>query len=230
MESKSLLLNGISWSIFRMGERTWLLRPQIEEGVLEYIHKTTLLLEDSGVEELIDIIPAYDSLTIIFNSSDIDLKKKFSTLNTTVQGVKLQLLIHEVKVCYEVGLDWLEMEQKTRLTKEEIISIHSSKEYTIAMTGFLPGFIFLDGLDERIAASRKKTPRTSVPKGSVGIGGNQTGIYSLESPGGWQIIGKTPQSFFSVDENPPMQLKAGDKVKFIPVSKSEFVEMEKNNG
>jgi KipI family sensor histidine kinase inhibitor len=98
------------------------------------------------------------------------------------------------------------------------------------MMGFLPGFIFLEGLDDRISVARKETPRVKVPAGSVGIGGNQTGIYSLESPGGWQIIGKTAESFFDVTKKPPTKLKPGDKTRFKPISKDEFDKIVSKNG
>jgi len=98
------------------------------------------------------------------------------------------------------------------------------------MMGFMPGFIFLDGLDQRIAVSRKEKPRIKVPSGSVGIGGNQTGIYSLESPGGWQIIGRTTESFFDVKKTPPTELKAGDKIRFKPISNEEFDKVVAKNG
>ena len=181
MELGSLQLNGISWTVFRMGETTWLLQPNAEKGLLDVIHQAAFLLEFSEIQGLTDVIPAYESLTVIFSSSDINAKEVLSGLETKNIESELNSKTHEINVCYELGMDWKEMETKTGLTKEEIISIHSSQEYTIAMMGFLPGFIFLDGLDDRISVSRKENPRTKIPAGSVGIGGHQTGIYSLES-------------------------------------------------
>lgn len=213
-----------------MGETTWLLQPNTDKGMLDIIHQTAFLLEESDIQDLRDVIPAYESLTIIFNDSDIDLKKTLSGIDQINTAPKLLPEFHEINVCYELGLDWKEIEINTRLTKEEVILIHSSIEYTIAMMGFLPGFIFLEGLDDRIAVSRKENPRIKIPSGSVGIGGNQTGIYSLESPGGWQIIGRTADSFFDVEKKPPTKLKAGDKIRFNPISKEEFDKMVAKNG
>ena len=231
MESELLQLNGFSWSPFRIGETSWLIQPQISVEVLDCIHSTTDLLEKGDLEGLIDIIPAYDSITLIFDSIISDLSDKISKEYSGRGKVSASnFRIHEIKVCYELGLDWNEMEEKTQLRKEEIISIHSSQEYSLAMMGFLPGFIFLEGLDDRISVTRKETPRVKVPAGSVGIGGNQTGIYSLESPGGWQIIGRTGESFFDVTKKPPTKLKPGDKTRFKPISKDEFDKIVSKNG
>jgi len=213
-----------------MGETTWLLQPNAEKELLDVIHQAAFLLEFSEIQGLTDVIPAYESLTVIFSSSDINAKEVLSGLETKNIESELNSKTHEINVCYELGMDWKEMETKTGLTKEEIISIHSSQEYTIAMMGFLPGFIFLDGLDDRISVSRKENPRTKIPEGSVGIGGNQTGIYSLESPGGWQIIGRSLSSFFDITSEPPTQLRSGDKVKFVRITKAEFETRENRNG
>tara|TARA_R110002124_G_scaffold195520_1_gene362581 strand:- start:17866 stop:18549 length:684 start_codon:yes stop_codon:yes gene_type:complete len=225
MESKLLQFNGVSWSVFRMGESAWLIKPQIDEALLDCIHKTNSLLERSEIPQLVDVIPAYDSLTLIFNSSSFNI---FQISDIKSQLYNPETSLYEIPVCYNLGLDWDEMEQKTMLKKEEIISVHSSKEYTIAMTGFLPGFVFLEGLDEQISVSRKENPRIKVPSGSIGIGGNQTGIYSIESPGGWQIIGRTPELFFDVNQNPPIKFKAGDKVRFQQITNNEFLKLTSN--
>lgn len=228
MELKSIQFKGVSWKVFRLSEKSWLLNPEVQNNVLELIHETSNAIESARISTLIDLIPAYDSLTLVFNSSDINIERVLSSINQLTK--KSISNIHEINVCYNMGLDWEEMESVTGLKKKAIISIHSSKEYTIAMMGFLPGFVFLEGLDTRISASRKSNPRIFVPKGSVGIGGNQTGIYSLESPGGWQIIGKTSQSFFNVEQIPPTTLQAGDKVRFIPISKEQYLKQESHNG
>lgn len=231
MESGSLHLNGISWSVFRLGETAWLLQPEVSESILEHIHSTSFLLEQSKIDGLQDIIPAYDTITLIYETKfkyDPDIISGISSGNE--QHLSKEKNIFEINVCYELGMDWNEVEIKTGLSKEEVISIHSTKNYTLAMMGFMPGFIFLDGLDQRIAVSRKENPRTKVPSGSVGIGGNQTGIYSLASPGGWQIIGRTTDSFFDIKKTPPTKLKAGDKIRFNRISKEEFDKMVANNG
>jgi len=231
MVSESIQLNGIFWSVFRMSESSYLHTPDIEEDVLNSIHKTSRLIEGGQINSLVDIIPAYDSITLIFNSSKVKLESILSNLSKIEDSFSERIsTTHEISVCYEKGLDWEDIKTATGLSKSEIVSIHTSSEYTVAMIGFLPGFIFLEGLDERIHTPRKSNPRIAVPKGSVGIGGSQTGLYSLESPGGWQILGRTPQEFFDVEENPPSSVKAGDTVRFISISEELFIKQESESG
>lgn len=231
MVLESIQLNGISWSVFRIGESSFLLKPDVEEDVLNSIHRTSRLIENAQINSLLDIIPAYDSITLILNSSKVKLESILSNLSKIEDSFFERISItHEISVYYECGLDWEDIKTATGLSKSEIVSIHTSSEYTVAMIGFLPGFIFLQGLDERIHMPRKSNPRTAVPKGSVGIGGSQTGLYSLESPGGWQILGRTPQKFFDAGKNPPSSVKAGDTVRFISISEDEFKKQESENG
>ncbi len=117
----------------------------------------------------------------------------------------------------ECGLDLEELAVRSSLTVTDVISIFTARIYRVYMIGFLPGFAYMGEVDERIASPRKETPRTLVPKGSVGIAGRQTGIYSLDSPGGWQIIGRTDVSMFRPEDEEPCFLNAGDRVRFVPV-------------
>jgi KipI family sensor histidine kinase inhibitor len=103
-----------------------------------------------------------------------------------------------------------------------VIQIHSAPEYLIYMVGFTPGFAFLGGLDDRLVTPRLKTPRTRVPRGSVGIANNQTGMYPITSPGGWQVIGRTPLNLFAPDRENPFLYRAGDKIRFVPISLAEY--------
>ncbi|MBE3569818.1 MAG: 5-oxoprolinase subunit PxpB, partial [Bacillales bacterium] len=112
------------------------------------------------------------------------------------------------------------------LSVEKVIEIHSSASYHVYFLGFAPGFPFLGGMDPSIATPRKQSPRLKVPAGSVGIAGNQTGIYPIETPGGWQIIGRTPISLFQPDQNPPTFLLPGDKVRFVPITKDVYENWE----
>jgi inhibitor of KinA len=115
------------------------------------------------------------------------------------------------------GPDLASVAEHAGLTPEEVVRIHASSEYRVHLIGFIPGFPYLGGLDPRIAARRRDSPRTSVPAGSVGIGGGQTGVYPLESPGGWQIIGRTSELLFDARREPPSLLRAGDRVRFVPI-------------
>ena len=109
-----------------------------------------------------------------------------------------------------------------RLTPEEIIRIHTSVEYLVYMIGFAPGFPYLGGMPERIATPRRESPRVSIPAGSVGIAGQQTGVYPIATPGGWQIIGRTPLRLFQPEQEQPTLLQAGDRVRFRQITEAEY--------
>jgi len=127
-----------------------------------------------------------------------------------------------IPVCYDFGLDLETVLNEKKLNREDFISLHSAPYYTVYGIGFLPGFLYLGGLSDQLAIPRKEIPRISVFKGAVAIGGNQTGIYPQDSPGGWHIIGKTPISLFDSHKEDPTFIKPGDKIKFYSVSKSRF--------
>lgn len=120
------------------------------------------------------------------------------------------------------GPDLSEMAGQLGMDEKEIIAIHQSVDYKIYMLGFLPGFVYLGGLDERIHMPRLTVPRTVIPARSVGIGGNQTGVYPMESPGGWRLIGSTPLNFYDPKEDPPVLCRAGEYIRFVPVSEREY--------
>jgi len=177
----------------------------------------------------IEIIPAYSSLTIFYDVFTV--RKHFSDFPTAFEAVRAFLenalpMLNEIEfteprlvkipVCFdaEFALDLDFIASENNLTREEVVEIFLSKTYRVFMLGFLPGFAYLGETDERIAAPRKLTPRLKVPKGSVGIAGRQTGVYPFESPGGWQIIGRTTQELFTPNAENPTVLQAGDLVKF----------------
>ncbi|GAB3818152.1 hypothetical protein GCM10028895_15070 [Pontibacter rugosus] len=130
----------------------------------------------------------------------------------------------ELPVLYggDYGPDLEEVAAHCKLTAEEIIHIHSAQEYLVHMIGFAPGFPYLGGMDKRIATPRKASPRPYIPAGSVGVAGEQTGVYPISTPGGWQLIGQTPLALFDASRKVPSLLQAGDKVKFVPISEEEF--------
>lgn len=133
--------------------------------------------------------------------------------------------IIRIPVCYddeEFAPDLKIVCDHAKLTKDEVIKLHSSTDYLIYMMGFLPGFPYLGGMDERLKTPRLQTPRTKIPAGSVAIGGAQTGLYPVESPGGWNIIGRTPLKVFDLNREPKFLYKAGDKIRFVPISRAEF--------
>lgn len=133
----------------------------------------------------------------------------------------------EIPVCYggEYGPDLEYVSRCHGLTSDEVIALHSGTEYLVHMLGFMPGFSYLGGLSAQLATPRLATPRTFVPKGSVGIAGQQTGIYPMDSPGGWQIIGKTPLRLFDPEAEPPTLLQSGDRIRFRAVTKEEYLQL-----
>jgi len=132
--------------------------------------------------------------------------------------------IVEIPICYdaEFALDLDRVAERTKLSAGEVIDLHSKAEYRVACIGFVPGFPFLTGLASKLATPRRDTPRKEIPSGSVGIGGAQTGIYPLRSPGGWNLIGRTPFKLFDPTKNPPSLLQAGDRVRFRAITREEF--------
>lgn len=130
----------------------------------------------------------------------------------------------EIPVCYdsEFAFDLDDVAQRAGLHRNEVVELHSGSEYRVHCVGFIGGFPFLGGLPSKLATPRRETPRKEIPAGSVGIGGEQTGIYPIKSPGGWNIIGRTPLNLFNPQRNPPGLLRAGDRVRFRPISREEF--------
>jgi len=178
-----------------------------------------------GVKEM---LPTYRSLLFIYDpgvtNPDI-LCKRIEKFNNTLEKMEIDpFKVVEIPVCYanKFGPDMENVQKAHGLTTEEVISLHSKPEYLIYMVGFTPGFAFLGGLDEKLHTPRLTTPRMLVPEGSVGIANNQTGMYPIASPGGWQLIGKTPLKLFAPDRANPFLYKAGDKIKFKPISQTEY--------
>lgn len=193
-------------------------------------------LQNSDITGVLELVISYNTLVIYFD----DIVTDHETLSESLQSLTLsstaqqQITTYIIPVCYEApfNLDLDEMASIHNKTTEEIIQIHTSKPYLIYMLGFMPGFPFLGGLDESIATPRKASPRKEIPAGSVGIANAQTGIYPLASPGGWNIIGKTPLKLFDPKRNPEVYYEAGDYIKFKRISKEEYdaIEQAVNNG
>lgn len=223
--SGSLQINGVTWTVSVLGEKALILKPQEDDFELSLIHLGTEVLEKSGSPQITDIVPAYNSIALIFDRLVEDPEHHIDKIQSQLNrqsDPEISPKTHNVPVCYELGLDWEEVQKHTSLKKKEIVDKHIGGDYTVAMMGFIPGFLYLSGLDDKISCPRKAEPRTKIPGGSVGIAGNQTGIYSLESPGGWQIIGRTPDSFFDPKMDPPSEVKPGDKVEFYRISEAKF--------
>lgn len=180
----------------------------------------------------IDLIQGYNSLTIIYKEFIKDFENEVTLLqavySSTLKTAKKDYFLWEIPVCYDVefGIDLQEISKKSSLEIDEIINLHSETIYKVYFIGFLPGFLYLGGLNEKLFFDRKPNPRLHVAKGSVGIGGKQTGVYPQNSAGGWNVIGKTLINFFDVEKPTPCFAKAGDFIKFKPISLGEFYQLE----
>lgn len=183
--------------------------------------------------EVAETVLAYNSLTLFLNAeTDLNnFKTRLEEMNWSKSVIEKSFFRWEIPVCYDsdFAIDIEEVSKLNGIEIKDIIEIHSEQSYPIYFTGFLPGFLYLGGLDERIATPRKSTPDLSIPAGSVGIGGNQTGIYPLNSPGGWHIIGRTPIKLFNPNQTPPVPFSPGDQIKFKPIDKTEFDQIKKAN-
>ena len=199
----------------------------IDEEINEKVHALARAIEKAGFEWLVEVVPAYSSLAVIYDSALVD----FESVKRAIEGIEIvserfEGKLVEVPVVYggEYGPDLEFVAKYNGLSVDDVIEIHSRPIYRVYFLGFLPGFAYLGGMDERIATPRLEKPRLKVPAGSVGIAGKQTGIYPLESPGGWRLIGRTPLRLFDPSKEPPTLLQPGDRVKFVPIDESEFME------
>ncbi len=214
----------------------------INETVNEEVIRRFNQLQQHPFPGMIEAVPAYSSLTIHYDM--LALRKKVTDGLTIFEWVEQQLLerlkqpvehsaskerLVRIPVCYEkeFASDIQQLAATKNISVEEVIQTHLSKNYKVYMLGFLPGFTYMGEVDEKIAIPRKPQP-VNIIAGSVGIAGKQTGIYPLASPGGWQIIGRTPLKLFDAERDEPTLLRVGDTVQFYPVTKKEFEEINNN--
>jgi inhibitor of KinA len=192
------------------------------------------LLKSNPMDGVIEWVPAYTTLTVFYDSDFIsygELCKKLQLINLKLKGeVELSAsLIFELPTYYggEAGPDLAFVAENNGLSEAEVISIHSSQDYLIYMMGFVPGFPYLGGMSNKIQAPRRDNPRPKIVAGSVGIAGEQTGIYPLETPGGWQIIAHTPVRLYDPRSENPILLSSGHYVRFVPINKKEYIEINR---
>jgi len=218
-------------------------RDQFEdapEETLDEVLRTFQRIRNAAIPGVIELVTAYTSVAVFFDP--ITVTKAIETsddvfgwlatrIRAAVAGVadpgrKVRAASQtiEIPVCYdpEFALDIDDVARRANISASEVIRLHSSAEYHVACIGFVPGFPFLTGLSKKLATPRRDVPRKEIPPGSVGIGGAQTGIYPLRSPGGWNLIGRTPLRLFDPERNPPALLHAGDVVRFRAITREEF--------
>ena len=214
-----------SFRVHQTAERT--LRYAFPAKIDPEIHRQVIRLKTLALScpDVLEAVPGYHTLTLyITHERDISSVQKqiLHGWNKTLNHIDYESKLHIIPVCYN-GEDLEQLAHAKNLTVQQVIELHTSVEYTVYMIGFLPGFPYLGGLDECLHTPRREVPRTSVPKGSVGIGGSQTGIYPIESPGGWHLIGQTPIEIFSATSlDTPFLFQAGDRIQFTEITQDEF--------
>ena len=203
---------------------------QITPDIHRLVSACAARLEKEPFSGMVECVPAFTTITVFYNPLQLSFKEVCSALEQTITDMGDTKVntprIVEIPVCYggEFGPDLMFVAEHNGLTADEVIQIHSSGEYLVYMIGFAPGFPYLGGMSERISTPRRQVPRLSIPAGTVGIAGMQTGMYPIETPGGWQMIGRTPVSLFRPTHHTPSLLQSGDMIHFRPISPKEFQE------
>jgi len=183
--------------------------------------------------DIIEIRKGFQTLSCRLNQelnpSALDSWKLF--FESELELSQLPEKVWEIPVCYDpiVGRDLQTLADSKSLTLDELVKLHHQASYRIHFFGFLPGFMYLNGLDPALQFRRKNIPDRKIEAGSVAIGGAQTGIYPTESPGGWHVIGRTPISLFNPEANPPVFAKPGERIKFIPIDLEEYDQQSQNS-
>ncbi len=217
---------------YLMGDRGLLIEfgDEISREINVKVRRMALAVEDQFTEGIVEIVPTYRSLLIIYNPLLLpvgDLQKRLKRIEEALQQAPLpEPRLTRIPVVYGgiYGPDLEEVAKYHQISPEKVIQLHCSKPYLIYMIGFMPGYPYMGELPEELVTPRLKTPRLVVPKGSVAIAQRQTGIYSMESPGGWQVLGRTPVELFDPVKDPPALLRMGDLVQFYQIGEEEFEE------
>jgi inhibitor of KinA len=220
----------ISYRIVPAGDAALII--EFEERIDAMVNARTIAcaeaVQAANVAGVRDVVPTYRSVAVYFDPLHTDydtlvgcLEREAVQQSTPSSVARAPL---RIPVCYggELGPDLAAVAAFANMSEADVVRVHSSDTYRVFMLGFVPGFAYLGLVDQRIAMPRHSTPRVRVPAGSVGIAGGQTGVYSAETPGGWQLIGRTPVKPFDAARSEPFLLKAGDAVQFFPIDRAEY--------
>lgn len=223
-------MNHFSLTYKPYGERSILIEwpSQINENTLNDVLAFKKKIVDLNNEQVRDVLSAYNSLLVVYDDvvgvfeNQVDFLK--SIYSSGIKKEEGGSKVWKIPVCYDeaFGIDLVEISKLKKLPLDAIIKLHSETIYTVYFVGFLPGFLYLGGLNETLFTPRKSTPRLKIKKGAVAIGGQQTGVYPSESPGGWQIIGSSPIDFFNVESSSPCFASSGDRIKFYPITIEDY--------
>lgn len=234
----------MDYSLHPLGDQAILIEfPQeVNHSIHAAVQQVKSVLENEQPDWLTELVPAFASVAVHYDIRKLadypsPYEYVFNELNRLLLGMKTgadaSSRTVRIPVLYggEMGPDLEEVAEYHHLTKDEVIQLHTESTYTVYMLGFAPGFPYIGGMNEKIATPRKAKPRMKISAGSVGIAGKQTGVYPIETPGGWQIIGQTPEKLFRPEnEEEPTLLQAGDVVAFYPISEEEFKERKERRG
>lgn len=201
---------------------------EIDPAINQTIRGLLLTLQQRNIPGIREYVPTYRSLMILYDPAILwfdELVQQVKNVETHLETASLpEPNIVEVPVLYggECGPDIEFVAEHTHLSVEEVVALHTGRDYLVYMLGFTPGFCYLGGMSEKLETPRLATPRTKIPAGSIGIAGKQTGVYPIDSPGGWQLIGRTPLCLFDPQRDPAVLITAGDYVRFVQIDEAAY--------
>jgi inhibitor of KinA len=205
---------------------------EINESTHHQINHFSQNFRTLKIDGVIECVPTYTSIAIFYDPTKIRCsqleKMVYSVMELAMNSKPLSSIVYRIPVYYggKTGPDLPFVAEYNNISEQEVINVHSNKEYLVHMIGFVPGFPYLGGLNKKISVPRLEIPRAKIAAGSVGIGGDQTGIYSAQVPSGWRIIGITPLTLFDIEDDNPSLLSAGNYVSFFSVEFEEFLDIK----
>jgi inhibitor of KinA len=231
-----------AWSLQPMGDRCLIVQfeSRVDPEINARVRSVAEHLLAHPIEGVVDVVPAFTTVAVHYRPEAVHngppSELPYRRLCRSIESILAAGVTHtyasarvvEVPVCYggEFGPDFDEVAGQCKLTPQQVIELHAASPHQVYMLGFAPGFPYLGGLDPRLEMPRRATPRTKVPAGSVAIAREQSAIYSIESPGGWNVLGRTPLRLFMPEADPPCLLRPGDNVRFVPVTGEQFKAMQ----